>query len=216
MISLNNTNVTLVSDPTTMNAADQIWLLKNGICSEEDLTNNPNNVFMAGFVKVQTKKYDLQIAGNQVVVNCLSTNDDEQYQCFTDKLKPFFDSQNKFKFTAMGINFKSLLIPETNFYELNKKLLGSKSNKWDKYFDSTDTRYGLFYKTQYKGFTLTFKISPASGKLNNNEEKEAFDVDFNYHCNIVERLESYHDNLKNNWLNLKEHSNKIIESFEIK
>ena len=163
---------------------DKFFFIKNKIFDENEILKN-SNFGSLGVVNLLTTKIQLIISPNQIIITSQIPEDDSVL-LNNILLKIIIDS-NLLNISAVGINFQWSINDETKkIEELSKELFYNKNNKLtDNFFNTDDSRYGIYLSKNYLDSRLKLDIKPVFSKnLINNTEEDFIQFGFNFHFDI--------------------------------
>ena len=169
---------------------DKYFFITSSIYSDKEFSDSTKYSFQTEQVQVNGSEFQVVIHPTQAIITLGDTTDYSRIQSAISKI---VDSSGTIKIIAAGFNFIYFLqdIPEEIAAMTRTKFANRESLIIDKYFSSSDSKFGIFASTDFKGTRLKLDIKPVSlTKSTFGQElelpKEAIHFQFNFHLDILE------------------------------
>jgi len=206
-------NVVIVAKNLNPSLFSQLWLIKQGIVSEEGLMGNC--VFTPFVTQVFTTDFQLFVVPEQLQFT-LSDKSKDNSELIKDKLGSIIQKIPHTPYVAIGTNFHWKVAPDlpTGFVEFMRNLFMKQSIPLYSQFSESDARFGAYLSKDIFGSRLKLNVTPVrtikGGKQNGSDE--FFQFAFNYHLDLVDTEQAVDKMLEflEKWNAMKRYSEDIL------
>lgn len=182
MVTLHDYNVVVVAQNLNPSIFTQLWLVKQGIFSEDEFKQG--SFFTPAAVNILTDSANLLVVPDRLQLTFLKQ--ELQQEVAKKVIGTVVETLPHTPYTAIGFNFNWIIEPEDDkeFPATLRRLFLPDKNPLAGTFDSNDARFGIYMskntitmrlKLDIKPFIVT---SPAIGK------KEVLQLNFNFHKDV--------------------------------
>ena len=206
-IKITNKNVVIVAHQFNPSIVNQLWLVKNGILSENDF--DINCVFTPVISQTQAHEFTLLILPEQLqFAPKLEVKNDDAL--VFSKVGRIIEKLPHTPFSAAGLNFIwHISAPEKNMGDFTKSLFW-RDNALFREFDYEDARFGAYLSKNVLGSRLKLDIKPVF-RTDDSKRIEILQFAFNYHVDLLgeKKVNDILELLKQ-WNDAKNLSERII------
>lgn len=177
-ISLTVKNIVLIGEfqPSKF---DKYYFLKNYIFEESEISEE--SIFTSDFVHITTKKINLTIFNNQIVLNEIEPSVDDSISLIMKKIIDTAD----FSGIGFGINLHWYLFTGNDTNEFARKYFYNEKSELNSFFKGDNISYGAYYSKDFGNSRLKLDIKPATVvKIDSQFEQRIISFSFNFHTDL--------------------------------
>ncbi len=207
-------NVVLVANQFNPSVFSQLWLVRNGLVSEDEF--EPNCIFSEDAVQVRAAEFAILIVAHQLqFVPQGSVEESRQQALISDKVGGIAKLLPHTPYAAAGINFVwHVKAGDDEVLALGRRLFYRESNLLFDHFATPDAHFGGYLSKDALGYRLKLDIKPI---VADGEKDRRLQFAFNFHNDLsaVEDPEKKIQSIQtmlDRWLEAKQLSATIMKS----
>jgi len=171
----------IVAHRFNLTAANQYWLVKEGIVDEGDFAEG--TIFSDGVVQARTSKFHMLILPDQLQFVPIVDYASEQ-EIVTGRLGKLVGKLPHVPYKGMGINFGWHLAPDDgDTSRMTKSLFYNPDRSLFRSFNTNDARFGAYLSKDFNGFRLKLDVKPIV-MHNEGGSSHRVRMGFNFHCDL--------------------------------
>lgn len=213
-IQLVASNVVIVAQQFNPSVVSQVWLVRNGLATEDDFRQG--YVFTDSVVQLQASTFNLTVVQEQLQFVPRVEKDKEQ-ELIAAKVGTIVSKLPHTPYRAAGLNFFWHLTPDMeSVRDRSRKLFYRAECSLFKHFDSDNARFGAYFSTDMLGCRLRLDVRPVLIGFP-DKKVEHLHFSFNFQQELTDpdtAVETIHSMLTR-WDAAKKESLKIIQSAEL-
>lgn len=206
MLKIDQASVVLVANSYNLSILNQLWLVDNDIVSKSEI--DESEAFHSPVaINIANSNYELLLLQDRAQLVLHNVKDDN-----ADLIKRIFSNLVKAlphtPYISIGYNFRWSIHYHDNDVLLKKvkELYLTNTNPIKKFFESEDSRFGIYLSTESLHHTrLRLDIKPS---VIDGYDKQV--LDFNYNLDLNGNLSLIHP-LVEKWIDFKTNSNEVSE-----
>jgi hypothetical protein len=212
MLKINQATIALLASSYNLSILNQIWLVDNNVVTKAEMESSESFLSPVA-VNIATANYELLVLQDRVQLTLLN-GDYEKGALVKRIFENLIKALPHTPYKAIGFNFKNIITPSDSQNSLQrvKELYLTSSNPLSSFFQSDDSRFGLYLSTDsLQGTRLRLDIKP-----NNSDNLEHQVLNFNYNLElsgVVNRVETLLPIL-DKWDEFQNHAETISHSLD--
>lgn len=185
-LRLVDSNVVIVANQFNPSVFSQLWLTKNGLATEEEVSGE-DCAFTNVFAQVITPRFVLVVTPNHFQVMVLPGVESQQ-QLVEDKISRVIALLPHTPFTAIGLNFRYHARPEhRDIQSLSRSLFFVESSSLHKAFDVPNARFGGYASRDFLGARLRLEVKPIIASFDGQSiPEDLLSMGFNFHHDLLQ------------------------------
>jgi len=170
-------NVVIVAENLNPSIFREVWLVKEGIFTEEEIDSK--SFFSSVSVNVLTPNVELLVVPERLQLT-LKTSEGQD-EIIKKVLGSVVEALPHTPYKAIGFNFYWILEPsdQSNLQKVAQEMFLSEKNPLRNAFNAEDARYGIYLSKDELGMRLKLDVKPIK-KVDGDITKEALQFHFNF------------------------------------
>jgi len=206
-VELITENAVVVAHQFNPSIVTQMWLVRHEIINENEF--GEACVFTPAFVQVRSSSFHLTILPERLHFRPLCS-DDEAADLVRDKVGSLVGLLPQTPYSAVGLNFTWLIVPEDgNTRSLLRELFFKNNNPIDQEFDTEDALFGGYYSRSELGGRLKLDVKPVNVESPQLSEQR-IQIAFNFHRDVEENAAHDIQEFVAQWNRAKESAKHIM------
>jgi hypothetical protein len=202
-------NVVIAARQFNPSVMSQLWLVKHKLMDEGDFESGC--VFSDSLVQVMAKDFVLLVVPEQFQF-VPRTEAGDELRLIENKVGVIVNRLPHTPFTAVGLNFVWLVVPENgDIQNLSRQMFFRKNSDLYKYFDSEDSKFGAYLSRDILGCRLKLDIKPIQTP---DTKEDRLQFVFNYHLDLAgcDSPVSAIETMLHKWEEAKAYASKLIQT----
>lgn len=184
MTELVASNVVVTANQFNPSIVNQVWLLKNGIVSEDDFESAA--IFAEGVSQIQTKLFQLLVVPQMLQFVIKPGLAEKEESRIAQKVGSIVNALPHTPYVAIGLNFVWHLKEESEgMRELTRRLFFKPGRPPFSLFDVPDARFGAYLSKDFDKLRLKLDIKPIVVKEADKAEEDRLIFTFNFNKDLT-------------------------------
>lgn len=207
---LKHRNVVVIAKTFNLSIINHVWLFKNGIFSEEELSGCPS---IPVLVEARSDDFIFQLTPERLQFS-VSPDTDNSDELIKNKIGKIISELPQTPYTAAGINLIYLFDQDkTSYNTLTRFLFCPEDSALYDHFNTPDARFGGYFSKEVLGTRLRLEVRPVVTET--NVEKLRFSYNFHSDLKKAEKPKGVLTHLEK-WTEAQHLAQEINKNVELK